>query len=44
MVDGLDIDLYLDGVLQLGLHEPTAKDVFQVVTRDEETGDSCSRS
>ncbi len=39
VVDGSTIELYLDGVLQLRYTEPTAKGLYQVVTRDEETGE-----
>ncbi|KRE30398.1 hypothetical protein ASG80_16700 [Agromyces sp. Soil535] len=39
VVDGSTIELYLDGVLQLSYTEPSAKGLYQVVTRDTETGE-----
>lgn len=39
VVDGSTIELYLDGVLQLSYTEPSAKGLYQVVTRDAETGE-----
>lgn len=40
VVDGSTIELYLDDVLQLSYTEPSAKGLYQVVTHDEETGDT----
>ncbi|WP_448003027.1 alpha-L-arabinofuranosidase C-terminal domain-containing protein [Agromyces bauzanensis] len=40
VVQGSTIELYLDGVLQLTYTEPSAKGLYQVVTHDEETGDT----
>ncbi|WP_448808700.1 alpha-L-arabinofuranosidase C-terminal domain-containing protein [Agromyces bauzanensis] len=40
VVQGSTIELYLDGVLQLSYTEPSAKGLYQVVTHDEETGDT----
>ncbi|MBO3083325.1 OmpL47-type beta-barrel domain-containing protein [Cellulomonas fengjieae] len=40
VVEGRHIELYLDGVLQMSYDDPApAADVFQVVTRDEDSGD-----
>jgi Cellulose binding domain/Alpha-L-arabinofuranosidase C-terminal domain len=39
VVAGSKIELYLDGVLQLSYTEPSAKGLYQVVTRDDETGE-----
>lgn len=40
VVQGSTIELYLDGELQLTYTEPSAKGLYQVVTHDEETGDT----
>lgn len=40
VVDGSTISLYLDGELQLTYTQPSAKGLYQVVTHDEETGDT----
>ncbi|GAA1767106.1 alpha-L-arabinofuranosidase C-terminal domain-containing protein [Agromyces humatus] len=40
VVEGSTIELYLDGVLQLRYTEPSAKGLYQVVTHDEQTGDT----
>lgn len=40
VVDGSTIELYLDGELQLTYTQPSAKGLYQVVTHDEETGDT----
>jgi hypothetical protein len=39
VVSGSKIDLYLDGVLQMSYTQPTAKGLYEVVTRDSKSGD-----
>ncbi|KZM36273.1 alpha-L-arabinofuranosidase C-terminal domain-containing protein [Oerskovia enterophila] len=39
VVQGSTIELYLDGQLQISYEQPAAKSLYQVVTRDEESGD-----
>ncbi len=39
VVDGRSVELYLDGELQMSWSEPTPQVLYQVVTRDTETGD-----
>ncbi len=39
VVEGSTIELYLDGELQMSYEQPSTKSLYQVVTRDDETGD-----
>ncbi|WP_435738663.1 alpha-L-arabinofuranosidase C-terminal domain-containing protein [Cellulosimicrobium sp. PMB13] len=39
VVEGSTIELYLDGELQMTYEQATTKSLYQVVTRDEDTGD-----
>ncbi|MEU4365319.1 hypothetical protein AB0F40_25665, partial [Promicromonospora sp. NPDC023987] len=39
VVSGRTIELYLDGELQMKYSEPTTESLYQVVTRDAETGE-----
>ncbi|WP_251153433.1 alpha-L-arabinofuranosidase C-terminal domain-containing protein [Cellulosimicrobium sp. Marseille-Q4280] len=39
VVEGSTIELYLDGELQMSYEQPTRKSLYQVVTRDDDTGD-----
>ncbi len=39
VVSGRTVELYLDGELQMTYTEPTTESLYQVVTRDEETGE-----
>ena len=39
VVEGSTIELYLDGELQMSYEQPTTKSLYQVVTRDDDTGD-----
>jgi len=39
VVEGSTIELYLDGELQMSYEQPSTKSLYQVVTRDDDTGD-----
>ncbi|MBM7818811.1 alpha-L-arabinofuranosidase [Cellulosimicrobium cellulans] len=39
VVEGSTIELYLDGELQMSYEQPSTKSLYQVVTRDDVTGD-----
>ncbi|MFD4994494.1 alpha-L-arabinofuranosidase C-terminal domain-containing protein [Cellulosimicrobium cellulans] len=39
VVEGPTIELYLDGELQMSYEQPSTKSLYQVVTRDDDTGD-----
>ncbi|MBD8079464.1 alpha-L-arabinofuranosidase C-terminal domain-containing protein [Cellulosimicrobium arenosum] len=39
VVEGSTIELYLDGELQMSYAQPAKKSLYQVVTRDDDTGD-----
>jgi alpha-L-arabinofuranosidase/regulation of enolase protein 1 (concanavalin A-like superfamily) len=39
VVEGSTIELYLDGELQMSYEQPAKKSLYQVVTRDDDTGD-----